>query len=99
MDLEREGAGGAGRRRVLLVDDDSLIRRVDWAALARAEPPAAPRLRPTVDLAAVRREFIHGAFLVHRRNVSSTARALGLNRSSLQRVLRRAPPPAQEEDE
>lgn len=66
--------------------------QVDWAALVRGDASAA-RPRPAVDLGSLRREAIHGTFLVHHRNVSTTARALGLNRSSLQRVLRKTPPP------
>jgi two-component system response regulator RegA len=68
---------------------------VDWNALGRGEsshpPPAPPP--PTVDLAALKRDVIHGTYQVHHRNVSATARALGLTRSSLQRALRKTPPP------
>jgi ActR/RegA family two-component response regulator len=67
---------------------------VNWAALARGErpQPAVPP-RPVVDLDALRREAIHGALLVHGRNISDTARALGMTRSSLQRLLRKMPLP------
>jgi two-component system response regulator RegA len=68
--------------------------QVDWLALVRGDAAAAStRPRPAVDLVALKREAIHGTFLVHNRNVSTTARALGINRSSLQRVLRKTPPP------
>lgn len=71
---------------------------IDWSALVRGEaPPARPP--STVNLNAIKRDIIHGAFLVHRRNVTGTARALGMSRSSLQRMLRRTPPPIVEEDE
>ena len=43
---------------------------------------------------AARREAIHGTLLVHGRNISDTARALGMTRSSLQRLLRKMPLPA-----
>lgn len=67
---------------------------VDWVAVARCQraAPAQP-VHPAVDLDALKRQAIHGAYLVHNRNVSSTARALGMRRSNLQRVLRKAPPP------
>jgi ActR/RegA family two-component response regulator len=67
---------------------------VDWVELARADetPPPQP-VRPIVDLDALKRRAIHGAYLVHRRNVSATARALGMKRSNLQRILRKTPPP------
>jgi ActR/RegA family two-component response regulator len=64
----------------------------DWLALARADPSDPGRARADVDLYALKRELIHGAFLVHRRNVSVTARALRIKRSTLQRVLRKMPP-------
>jgi len=73
---------------------------VDWIALARGDSAIPPGpIRPTVDLAAIKRDAIHGAYLVHRRNISSTARALGMKRSNLQRVLRKTPPPALNEGE
>jgi ActR/RegA family two-component response regulator len=72
---------------------------VDWLALVGAAPAApSPRVDARVNLADLRRHVIHGTFLVHRRNVSSTARALGMSRSALQRVLRRTPV-AEPEDE
>ena len=69
--------------------------RVDWPALAGGQTPVvvAP-VRPTVDLEALRREAIHGTLLVHGRNITHAARALGMTRSSLQRVLRKHPLPA-----
>ena len=72
---------------------------VDWIALARGSASPPPPARPAVNLTALKRDVVHGAFLVHRRNVSSTARALGLSRSTLQRTLRQAPPPALEDDD
>ncbi|HTE51535.1 MAG TPA: response regulator [Kofleriaceae bacterium] len=73
--------------------------QVDWVGWAGGTPASpAPPLRATVDLNALRYQVIHGAFLVHRRNVSHTARALGIKRTSLQRILRRSPLPALEED-
>lgn len=73
--------------------------RVDWVTLADGQAPAviAPA-DPAVDLDALRREAIHGTLLVHGRNVSDTARALGMTRSSLQRVLRKMPLPSLEID-
>ncbi len=67
---------------------------VDWVSVARCERavPDHP-VHPAVDLDALKRQAIHGAYLVHNRNVSSTARALGMRRSNLQRVLRKTPPP------
>ena len=73
---------------------------INWPALARGEtgkPPA--RLHPSVDLDALRREAIPGTYLVHRRNITSTARALGMKRTSLQRILRKTPPPKLDDDE
>ena len=72
---------------------------VNWAALAGGEPspPAVPP-RPVVNLDALRREAIHGTLLVHRRNISDTARALGMTRSSLQRVLRKMPLPVLDDE-
>jgi len=64
----------------------------DWVALARADRSDPCRARADVDLAALRRELIHGAFLVHGRNVSLTARVLRIPRSTLQRALRKTPP-------
>lgn len=72
---------------------------VDWIALARGAASPPPLARPAVDLTALKREVVHGAFLVHRRNVSRTARALGLSRSTLQRTLRQLPPLALEDDD
>jgi len=73
--------------------------RVDWVALADGQAAAAiPPADPAVDLDVLRREAIHGTLLVHGRNVSDTARALGMTRSSLQRVLRKMPLPSLEVD-
>jgi len=73
--------------------------RPDWPALARAlASPPAP-VPPAVDLAALKRELTHGAYLVHHRNVTIAARALGIKRSSLQRRLRHAPLPMLDADE
>jgi ActR/RegA family two-component response regulator len=74
--------------------------RVDWRALARGELGArsAAATSPT-QLEAFKRAVIHGMYLVHHRNVTSTARALGVPRTSLQRMLRRQPAPVFEEDE
>lgn len=71
----------------------------DWVTLARssADPPSPAR--PAVSFAALKREVVHGTFLVHRRNVSSTARALGMARSTLQRTLRQIPPPRLDDDD
>jgi ActR/RegA family two-component response regulator len=70
---------------------------IDWVALASGDAlvpgPIPSPIQPDVDLAALKRDVIHGTYLVHRRNVSRTARALGMKRSSLQRVLRKTPPP------
>lgn len=67
---------------------------VDWHALASGDTTTAPdSSRPAADLEAFKRAVIHGTYLVHRRNVTSTARSLGISRSSLQRMLRRNPPP------
>jgi ActR/RegA family two-component response regulator len=69
---------------------------INWLALATGTPPdAAPAapLRPVVDLDALRRDAIHGALFVHNGNISMAARALGLTRSSLQRMLRKMPFP------
>jgi ActR/RegA family two-component response regulator len=65
----------------------------DWPALARAPVSAPAPVPPGVNLAALKRELTHGAYLVHNRNVTVAARALGIKRSSLQRRLRRAPLP------
>ncbi len=72
---------------------------VNWPALAAGElpQPMVPP-RPVVDLDALRREAIHGTLLVHGRNVSDTARALGMTRSSLQRVLRKMPLPVLDDE-
>jgi ActR/RegA family two-component response regulator len=67
---------------------------VDWHALASGDTTNAPdSARSAIDFAAFKRAVIHGTYLVHRRNVTSTARSLGISRSSLQRMLRRNPPP------
>ncbi|HKE16983.1 MAG TPA: response regulator [Kofleriaceae bacterium] len=75
---------------------------IDWPALAACDPgvtdPAAP-LRPVVDLRALRRDVIHGALFVHRGNVTTAARALGMTRSSLQRVLRKMPLPIVDDED
>jgi ActR/RegA family two-component response regulator len=73
---------------------------IDWVALARGDPssPRAP-LRPSIDLESLKREAIQGAYLVHNRNVSRTARALGIHRSNLQRALRRMSSPMLEDEE
>jgi ActR/RegA family two-component response regulator len=73
--------------------------KIDWPALAAGDPPPPVAARPVVDLDALRRDAIHGTLLVHGRNISRAARALGMTRSSLQRVLRKNPLPALEEDE
>jgi two-component system response regulator RegA len=73
--------------------------RVDWLALVRAGRSVSPaRVEPAVDLAELRRQTVHGAYLVHHRNVSDTARALGISRTTLQRMLRKRPLPDREED-
>lgn len=73
---------------------------IDWVALARGDRsiPRAP-LRPSIDLESLKRDAIQGAYLVHHRNVSRTARALGIQRSNLQRVLRRISSPSIEDEE
>jgi len=72
---------------------------IDWLALARGQAePSTTRCSAAVDLATLKRDIIHGAFLVHRRNVSLTARALGIKRSSLQRRLRKSPLPDVEDE-
>lgn len=74
--------------------------RVDWAALARGEAGAPPaQAEAAADLEAFRRDFIRGTFIVHRRNITRAARALGITRSTLQRALRRTPPPDVENDD
>jgi two-component system response regulator RegA len=65
--------------------------RVDWDALVHGGARPAVQADPALSLAALRREIIHGALLVHRYNISATARALGIKRSTLQRALRRTP--------
>lgn len=65
--------------------------RVDWDALVHGRARPAVRADPALSLAALRHEIIHGALLVHRYNISATARALGVKRSTLQRALRRTP--------
>jgi len=71
---------------------------LDWTELAQCDPAPPTKVRSTLDLAALRRELIHGAYLVHHRNVSVTARALRIQRSTLQRTLRRTPPPDEEDE-
>ncbi|HTE49724.1 MAG TPA: response regulator [Kofleriaceae bacterium] len=73
--------------------------RADWATLARGEPRRPVQADPALSLAALRRELIHGALLVHRRNISATARALGIKRSTLQRALRKTPSPPTDRDD
>ena len=65
--------------------------RVDWDFLVHGGSRPAVKADPALSLAALRREIIHGALLVHRYNISATARALGIKRSTLQRALRRTP--------
>jgi ActR/RegA family two-component response regulator len=71
----------------------------DWVALVEGERRPPGRARPGISLQSLRCELIQGALLVHRRNISETARALGLKRSSLQRVLRRGSKPTPGEEE
>lgn len=66
---------------------------VDWRALASGQAAATPD--PTMsstELGAFKQAVVHGTYLVHRRNVTSAARALGVTRTSLQRLLRKSPP-------
>ena len=65
--------------------------RVDWDLLVRGGIRPVVKAEPELNLAALRNEIIHGALLVHRYNISATARALGIKRSTLQRALRRTP--------
>lgn len=65
--------------------------RVDWGSLAHGRARPATQADPALSLAGLRHEIIHGALLVHRYNISATARALGVKRSTLQRALRRTP--------
>lgn len=67
--------------------------QLDWLALASGGPAAADPSASATELGAFKRAVIHGTYLVHRRNVTSAARALGVTRTSLQRLLRRSPPP------
>ena len=72
----------------------------NWLDLARPRPSTpAPRASAKFDLEAYKRDVIHGTYLVHNRNTTAAARALGIERSTLQRRLRRCPAPDMEEDE
>lgn len=72
---------------------------LDWCALAGgARPPPPKPLRPNLDLTGLKRDAVHGIYLVHHRNISSAARALGITRTSLQRVLRKMPPPRPDDE-
>jgi ActR/RegA family two-component response regulator len=73
--------------------------RLDWVSLVVGEREPAHALNPSVNLDAIKRDVIHGTYLVHRRNISQTARALGMKRGNLQRILRKLPPPEAEEEE
>jgi ActR/RegA family two-component response regulator len=67
---------------------------MDWSSLAKgATEGVVDTTALPDDLEAFKREIIHGTYLVYHRNVSSTARALGITRTSLQRMLRRTQPP------
>jgi ActR/RegA family two-component response regulator len=68
---------------------------IEWQALVRC---AVGNSTITTNLAAFRRAFVHGTYWVHQRNISRSARALGISRTSLQRMLREAPPPAIQKD-
>jgi ActR/RegA family two-component response regulator len=70
--------------------------KIEWQALVRCAVGNSTGI--TTNLAAFRRAFVHGTYWVHQRNVSRTARALGIRRTSLQRLLREAPPPAIQKD-
>jgi len=72
---------------------------VDWPALARGDAGTRTAVPFAIHLESFKRAVIHGTYLVHHRNVSSAARALGITRTSLQRMLRRSPPPELKEDE
>ncbi len=72
---------------------------IDWPALADGRTPVVIEpVHPAVDLDALRREATHGTLLVHGRNISHAARALGMTRSSLQRVLRKDPLPVLDDE-
>ena len=67
---------------------------INWPALARGETGTPPvPVASAIELEAFKRAFIHGTYIVHHRKVACTARALGISRSSLQRILRKSPPP------
>jgi len=67
--------------------------RVDWRALASGPTGAAQDpMTSSTELGAFKRAVIHGTYVVHRRNVTSAARALGVTRTSLQRLRRKLPP-------
>ncbi len=67
--------------------------RIDWPALASGRTAAAPDpITSSTELGAFKRAVVHGTYLVHRRNVTSAARVLGVSRTSLQRLLRKIPP-------
>jgi len=72
---------------------------VDWVSLVLGERTPPHAMNPSVNLDAIKRDVIHGTYLVHRRNISQTARALGMKRGNLQRILRKTPPPDVEEEE
>lgn len=78
-------------------DDIVAKSELDWRTVAEVNPPPTP-VQPIADLTALKREAVHGAYLVHNRNISSAARALGMNRSNLQRVLRKMPPPMPDDE-
>jgi two-component system, response regulator RegA len=67
---------------------------VDWRALASGQTDALPDpSSPVTELEAFKQAVVHGTYLVHRRNITSAARSLGITRSSMQRLLRKSPPP------
>jgi ActR/RegA family two-component response regulator len=72
---------------------------IDWVGLARGESAPAPPPSPAVNIDALKRNAIHGTYLVHHRNMTQTARALGMKRGNLQRILRKQPPPDVAQDE
>lgn len=61
-------------------------------AAIEGRAPAAPR-GDLPSLARVEWEYISYVLALHRGSVSATARALGIHRQSLQRKLRKYPPP------